>query len=378
MDFRDDELDLALREMYRQPVPPSFEAKWTGAVRREERIQMNKKSIWKWSGWSRIVLPVAAALVVLVGAGWAGNLEFSGSNMASDSMKQQPMVAYSRSSNAKSDAVAMDYGAAEESYDAGYSTMTVGGGLTGNYAAKESAAQPTERKLVRTVSLTMRTGNYEQDLSAIQELVASVGGYEEYHYESGDVASGDSRYVEMTLRSPADQLDTFLGSVGGIGRVVNRSENVVDRTTEYTDNETRLNTLNTKMARLQELLEKAENVDDLLSIENQIADTQYDIDRLTSWQLGIDRQVDMSTVTINLREEKPTEIAPEMTFGEKIVRAVKASWEGFVQFLKNAVVFLIMAIPAVLTIGVIVAVVVLIRKGRKKAAAKRAEETNEE
>ena len=378
MDFHDDELDIALREMYRQPVPPSFEAKWTGAVRREESMQMSKKSIWKWNGWSRIVLPVAAALVVLVGAGWAGNLDFRGSNLTSDTLKHEPMVAYSRVSGTSYDAVSMDYGAAEESFEVNYSNTTAGGGLTGSYSAKQSAAQPTERKLVRTVSLTMRTGNYEQDVASIQELVASVGGYEEYHYESGDVASGDSRYVEMTLRIPADQLDTFLGSVGGIGRVVNRSENVVDRTTEYTDNETRLNTLNTKMARLQELLAKAENVDDILAIENQIADTQYDIDMLTGWQLGIDRQVDMSTVTINLREEKPTEIAPEMTFGEKLSRAVKASWKGFGEFLRNALVFIIMAIPAVLTIGVIVAVVVLIRKGRKKAAAKKAEETNEE
>lgn len=377
MDFRDDELDLPLREMYRQPVPPSFEAKWTGAVRREESIQMSKKSICKWSGWTKVVLPVAAALVVLVGAGWASNLDFSGSNLTSDSPKQQPMVAYSRSSTADYE-VAMDYGAAEESYDVSYSTTTAGSGIMANYSAKQSAAQPTERKLVRTVSLTMRTGNYEQDVAAIQELVASVGGYEEYHYESGDVASGDSRYVEMTLRIPSDQLDSFLGSVGGIGRVVNRSENVVDRTTEYTDNETRLNTLNTKMARLQELLEKAENVEDLLAIENQIADTQYDIDMLTGWQLGIDRQVDMSTVTLTMREEKPTEIAPEMTFGEKLSRAVKASWEGFVQFLKNALVFLVMAIPAILTIGVIVVVVVLVRKGRKKAAADKVKEADEE
>jgi hypothetical protein len=199
---------------------------------------------------------VAAALVVLVGAGWTGNPDFRGSNLTPDTLKHEPMVAYSRVSGTSYDAVSMDYGAAEESFEVNYSNTTAGGGLTGSYSAKQSSAQPAERKLVRTVSLTMRTGSYEQDVAAIQELVASVGGYEEYHYESGDVASGDSRYVEMTLRIPADQLDTFLGSVGGIGRVVNRSENVVDRTTEYTDNETRLNTLNTKMARLQELLAK--------------------------------------------------------------------------------------------------------------------------
>lgn len=380
-----DQLDERLKQLYSIPTPPSFEQRWIAQIQREERIEkMSKKSIWQWKGWKTAVLPVAAALVLLVGAGWAGNIDWEGENLVS--AKESPAVAYSRTNTyGVSEESAMDYSADSGEYLMADSTVAAGGvtGSSGGTAPK-MAEGVTERKLIRTVTLTMRTDNYEADLQAIQQLVATAGGYEEYHYESGDTGSGDVRYVEMTLRIPADQLDTFLGGVNGVGRVVNRSENTVDMTTQYSDNQTRLNTLNVKMTRLNELLAEAESIEDILAIETKITDTQYEIDILTGSQINIDRQVDMSTVHISLKEDKASEITPEMTFGQKLSRALKGSWEGFGEFLRNALLFIIMALPAVITIGAVVLVIVLIRKAVKKSKtsgeeskADEAEETEE-
>ena len=66
-----DALDQALADLYGDGPSLRFEKNWREAVRREEQTQMNqKKNLWK-----KTVLPIAAALVLVLGAGWAGTLE---------------------------------------------------------------------------------------------------------------------------------------------------------------------------------------------------------------------------------------------------------------------------------------------------------------
>ena len=58
----------------------------------------------------------------------------------------------------------------------------------------------------------------------------------------------------------------------------------------------RLKTQQDKMTRLLELIKQATDVSDLLEIESEVADTQYEIDSLQSSLLTIDRDVDKSAV----------------------------------------------------------------------------------
>ena len=215
-------------------------------------------------------------------------------------------------------------------------------------SADTSALEPTaetSRKLIRTASLTIRTAQYDADLEALTQLISSVGGYIESTYQSGDLESGSARSNSMTLRIPSDKLDEFLNGLDSVGRVVDRSESSTDMTVQYADNEARLATLQAKMERLNELLEKAETVEDLISIESAIADTQYSIDSYETRQRTIDRQVDMS----------------EVDFG---------------QFLRNMLVFIVMALPALGLIAIITAAVLLICRAKKKG--KKAKEMKEQ
>lgn len=67
---------------------------------------------------------------------------------------------------------------------------------------------------------------------------------------------------------------------------------------------------------------RPETVEELISIESAIADTQYSIDSYETRQRTIDRQVDMSEVDVYLREDSPVEIASEMSLGERISRCI--------------------------------------------------------
>ena len=70
----------------------------------------------------------------------------------------------------------------------------------------------------------------------------------------------------------------------------------------YYDTESRLVTQRTKLERLQELLAKAENMEDIITLESAIADTELNIEYLTGTLRKYDALVDYATVEITLEE----------------------------------------------------------------------------
>ena len=173
--------------------------------------------------------------------------------------------------------------------------------------------------------------------------------------------------ASLTMRVPAEQLDAFLTGVEAYGRITSRSETTEDMTEQYSDNEMRIQTLRTKMERLQTLLSQAENVSDMLKIESVIADTQYDLDRLEGRQLNIDRRVDMSYVYVNVQESVVQDDVDdeELTLGQRLQAAFKASVEGLGRFGRNLLVFLVMAAPVIVPVALIVLIVKLVKRGKK-------------
>ena len=380
-----DRLDNELMELFSAPVPSSFEEKWRSAIQREESSTMSqfsghlekeqKKTKRKW--W-KAVLPAAAALVLVAGSCWVGaqQPEYGASDRSFSAQSRLYTSASDYDGGSyENEAAAYDLVSSSDESSYAKKSVSMASGSSADTLALEPTAE-TSRKLIRTASLTIRTAQYDADLEALTQLVSSVGGYIESTYQSGDLESGSARSNSMTLRIPSDKLDEFLNGLDSVGRVVDRSESSTDMTVQYADNEARLATLRAKMERLNELLEKAETVEDLISIESAIADTQYSIDSYETRQRTIDRQVDMSEVDVYLREDSPVEVTSEISLGERISRAFQTSVEDFGQFLRNMLVFVVMALPALGLIVIVTAAVLLICRAKKKG--KKAKETKEQ
>lgn len=397
-----DALDQALAQLYEDGPSLRFERSWREAVRREEQTQMkqNKKNIWK-----NTVLPIAAALVLVLGAGWAGQMEDNiGRNaiLTSESRSAKSAgdagVNYSYSSGTSGVALmsmgaSKDYAVSEAAdyEEAAYDTAVIAGaGDTAANGSVELEAADT-RKLIRTVDISLKTEAFDADVEGIQQLLSQYGGYIESMHQNGEAGSYYGRSASLTMRVPSEHLDAFLTGLDGFGRVTSRSETTEDMTEQYTDNEARIQTLRTKLERLNTLLGQAEDVSDMLEIESEIADTQYQLDRYESRQLNIDRKVDMSYVYVNVQETVVRDDVDdeELTLGQRLSAAFKASIEGLGRFGRNLLVFLVMAAPVIVPVVLIVLVIKLVRKNRKSKEEPRglltdvlaedmAEETDEE
>lgn len=371
-----DSLDRALSELYDLRVPDSFQQKWQSAIVREEKSDMGMRRNHK-KMWLRTVLPAAAALVLVVGAVWVGGLSPEQKSATPDyAVNSAARSGKYAAGGSNGTALYSSIVNAAESTDASYD-MAPAAGMAEPEAQSVAPEAADQRKLIRTADLTIRTSAYDADLAAVNALIQKVGGYAENIYADGSQNPGATRSAALTVRVPSQALDSFLSGLEGIGRIVNRSESVEDQTLQYADNEARLKTLREKMNRLNELLGRAESVADIIEIETSIADTQYAIDRFETTQRTIDRNVDMSRVYLNLQEDSPVAVTSEMSLGERISAALSASWKGLVRFLRNMLVFLVMALPAVGVVALVIVLVLVIRRAVKKNRKKKPDEPEE-
>lgn len=220
-------------------------------------------------------------------------------------------------------------------------------------------------KMVYTANIEAETTDYDSCAAALERLVEDLGGYMEYASTS---SYGDgSRRASYTARIPAGQFKGFLTSVGEISHVVSQDRNADNISERYYDTESRLETQKTKMERLQMLLAKAENMEDIIDLENAISETEYQIEQLTGSLRHYDSLVDFATVEIGLREVlrlSTVEEAPP-TFGSRLGNAFVDGLHGFGDFLQGLAIFLAYNWTWLLILAVIALAVIRISRRRQ-------------
>ena len=341
------------------PMPEGLHAAWMQKV---EDDQMEKKTTRK--SITRF-LSIAAAMVFVVGGTLLTRDELSGDalNMKSAPQENGSSIALYGSRAYANDSY--DY-AVEEAAEAEF-TMDTGMVMMAKGVTTTSTAVPaqTDKKIIRTASLTIATQTFEDSLNALKSACEGQGGWIESSSENVNSYSG-LRTAYLTLRVPQDSLDAYLAGADGLGRITSKSESAQDVTASYQDTRTRLDTQIALMDRLQALITESGDLSDLLALESQIADTQYQIDSLQSSLNRTDRQVTYSTVDVTLKEEKVAELTDtRVSFGERIASAVTVGFEAFVTFLQDMAVFLVAALPFIAIVAVL-AIVIRIVKRRKK------------
>ncbi len=242
-----------------------------------------------------------------------------------------------------------------------------------------STPADANRKMTYNATFSINTTNYDADYGKIKAELASVNGYIEN--ESSDATPPDGgriygRNSYFTLRVPVNEMDGFLERLSAIGEVTNKQLSANDVTDQYTDIDSRIAVLEARKARLMTHLQTATEIDDIISIEDQIADTIAELENLQGNKRSMDTQIDYVLVDVTLTEQ----ITPETIgkdgkpLGDRASDAfamsmagVNGFWEGFAIFWAAALpVLIVIAIFAVATVLIVKLVRFLMKKYRAK------------
>ena len=255
--------------------------------------------------------------------------------------------------------------AAEAAYDMAYEESGFGAMNTAGAAKRDDAGgdvpEENPEKIIYSGDATIETTEFEQSVAALEKMIADCGGFVESSSVNGsnyyDSSRGHSsrRTANYTLRIPSAkfaELMTGLSAIGNVPYTHTYTENV---TAQYYDVQARLKALQAQESRLLEMMEIAETVEDVITIEDKLTDVRYRIDSLQSSLNNWDRRVAYSTLSISLKEVQvyTPETVTKITYGEELARAFTDALKNAGEFFKNLLVFLVSAIPTLVILAVL-------------------------
>lgn len=239
-------------------------------------------------------------------------------------------------------------------------------GFDSGSTATGGAAYPTGQKLIRTARMELETTTFEEAVRGLTDLTEQMGGY----FESSSVGKrSNGRWAEYTVRVPAEKYQAFLDQAGALCHETWRDTQQEDISERYYDTQGRLKTQQIKLERLQALLAKAENMEDIITIESAISETEQQIDDLSGTLQHYDARVDYATVYVSLREVARLSNVeePATGFGAQLAAAFSSGWKHFVSGVQDLAVAL--AYGWMWVLAAVVLVVLAVRKLKKKKPA---------
>ena len=267
----------------------------------------------------------------------------------------------------------------EYAYDYDMSEVASGGGgssIGDDGAAVYADAQNQQvRKEIKNVHCGLLVKDVRATYNNVANIVNSLGGYE---FNKSESQRGGYVYYNLTIKLPPERLDEFerqLRSSAGENAISYYNIYSEDITSAYYDVAARLDSMRASMAQYLSLIERAENVTEMLEIRREITILQAEIDSLQGqinvWNLLIgyatidliiEREADPISQTRNAQWtfNTPSEIINSMGNG------FIATGNAVYLFIIGFFVVLVSLLPALIPAAIIVFFILWLRRNRKK------------
>lgn len=225
----------------------------------------------------------------------------------------------------------------------------------------ESGSLSVEPDVITTGYLSLIVEVPSTSADEITALVVEAGGRISSRSDYSPIDYGSpSAYLE--IRIPVGALEATVSAISERGDVQESSINTYDVSLQKLDLDARISVLESAIERLGVLLEQAENTSDLIATESALSDRQAELDSLNSQREYLSDQTLFATISVNLftsADATPTE--PE-GFVDGILRGLAS----IVAFFAGMIVWAGILLPWLGMLAVVVAVVVLVRRMRRK------------
>lgn len=232
-----------------------------------------------------------------------------------------------------------------------------------------NAPDPVERKLIRHANATVEVDSVDAAIEHLVALASELGGY--VSSQNRSVMHDERLRGSVTLRIPSAHVDETLGTVRALGRIRSERVWVDDVTDQYYDLSIRLDNARDERGKLQEILERARTVEDLLKVQRELSRVTGEIERMTGRMRRLTNQIEYSTITVEVIE-KPRLVADTNTAIGKIVAAFQDMVDIFWSTIAAIIRFVGMAIPIAFLFAIAIWVLVIAtRKWRKRLRDKR-------
>jgi hypothetical protein len=235
------------------------------------------------------------------------------------------------------------------------------------------------KMIIRNGAIDLEVEDFDVTYSRIEEIVSALEGY----IESADTYStpvydsngrrGDIQGGNVSLRIPSTRFDTAMQQIKTLGTVTRSNISSYDVTESYVDTQSRIKNLEAREIRLRELLQRAEDIKDIMEIDLQLANVRTEIDSLNAILKSYDKSLQMSSIQVSLREKDLSE-STISTLDDDLFARMRANFirsiNAVLQSLQAILIGLVAVLPFLAVFGllfyVILRIVRRVIKNRKQ------------
>lgn len=320
--------------------------------------------------------------IIKHGGGFFMKIKFKKRKLCVILMVLVSMVITACSASKRDESIAQNTAAMD--YD--YASSTVGfGNVKAKYSeeAKVEESMPQEagteqslevnkeealggRKLIKNVDLNVETLDFDKFIDLLEMKVSATGGYiENSNASNNSYQYNRLKYANYIVRIPSNRLDEFVSIVGENANIVDTSTSTEDVTLSYYDSESRKKALEIQQERLLALLEKAENIEDIIQLESRLSEVTYQLESQSTILRNYDNLVEYSRVSLYINEvERESQKAPE-TIGEKMKNGLTNTFYDIKEGAENFVVFLVVNLPYIIFWGVVICIIIVVLRKKR-------------
>jgi uncharacterized protein DUF4349 len=211
---------------------------------------------------------------------------------------------------------------------------------------------PIEQRIVKTGEVGLEVDNVAVVLAEVRAMAVEVGGY-----VGGSQAGTLDQSASVTLRVPAERFDEVLTRLQEMDdvEVTSISTREEDVTSQVVDLGARIRNLEASEASYRALLDRAERIEDILTIQGRLDEVRGQIEQLEAQLAQVEGQAALSTLTITIipRDEPIADAQADWDPGAQAKGAV-AALVSVAQGLFDALVWIVIVVlPIVLVLGLL-------------------------
>ena len=156
----------------------------------------------------------------------------------------------------------------------------------------------SDRALILTAAVALRATDPWQISDRAQAVAVALGGDVIGLSQSG---SGDKRSATLTLRVPAARFNDALRQLRDLdAEVVSSNVDGKDVTDQFVDLQARLRAKQAEEQRYLALMSRADKIDDILKLDNVLAQTRTQIEQLTGQVNSIRTRTQYATISVSV------------------------------------------------------------------------------
>jgi hypothetical protein len=171
------------------------------------------------------------------------------------------------------------------------------GSSNSNGGAPDALPPTLDRKIIQTATLEITTDEVSKKFEDAGNIAAAAGGF---IASSSFGTAGEKQTASITIRVPGENYQRALAELRKLGDVKGEQSSANDVTEQYTDLQSRLRNLKATEAQYLQFLSKAENINDVLTVQDRLNATRAEIEQVQGRIDLVQHQTDLATITVHL------------------------------------------------------------------------------